>query len=102
MPTTNTATITMVNLLVPFKLPSTSDIQVLPKTQASSQISKSWPRPYTPVPLSCLGALGLVLRGGLGWNKAEEERENKQDHKKRTQEIAEEERKREEEENATL
>ena len=40
VPTTNAATTTIANLLVPSKLPSTSNVW-----EQSSQTSKSWPRP---------------------------------------------------------
>ena len=41
------------------------------------------------------GALRLVLRGQLGWNKAKREREDKQDHKRSTEENSKERKKKE-------
>ena len=49
-----TTTTTMVNLSVPNKLPSTLNVRTVPKPSASSQLSKTWQRPYTSVPLSSL------------------------------------------------
>ena len=54
VPTTNTATTAMTTLLVPSKPPSTLSTPTLPKTQASSQTSKTWARPYIPIPFSAL------------------------------------------------
>ena len=50
-PTTTTTT-TTANLSVPTKLPTTLYVPTVHKSQASSQTSKTCPRPYTPVPLS--------------------------------------------------
>ena len=79
-PTINTATTAMANLLVPSKLPSTLNIPIVPKPQASSQTSKSWPRPYTPVALSSL--VHSDWSSEEDWDGTKEEREDKQDHKR--------------------
>ena len=50
-PTTTTTT-TMVNLSLPTNPPSTLNIPTVPKPPAPSHPSKTWERPYTPVPLS--------------------------------------------------
>ena len=63
MPTASIASTAMATLQVPFttatatlpvsfKLPSTLNTPTVPKPQGSSQTSKTWPRPYTPVPLT--------------------------------------------------
>ena len=51
---TTTATTTMENLSVPCKPPNTLNVQAVPKPSRSSQPSKTWAMPYTPVPLLSL------------------------------------------------
>ena len=85
VPITRTATTTTVNLLVPSKLPSTLNVPTVPKPQASQSNIQIMAQTLQSSTTFIPGALRLVLRWGLVWNKAEGEREEKQDHKKRTE-----------------
>ena len=100
MPTTSTTATTTATLLVPTtttlatlqipfttdmaalpassKLPSTLNTPPMPKPQGSRQTSKTWPRPYTPVPLTVPVHSDQFLDEDWDSNKQEEwERTNK-------------------------
>ena len=101
-PTNTATTTTMANLLVPSKLPSTLNVPTVPKPSASSQPSKSWPRPYTPVPLSSLVYSDWSSEEDWDSTKQKERKRLDKTIKEQQRKIAEERRKKREEESAQL